>query len=91
VACYQAARREVAEVSHLSRARLSLARARRCSGPLACDLRLTPENKLYFIEANPNPILSGDEDFALSAAKAGLPYPDLIERIVRLGIRAIRD
>jgi D-alanine-D-alanine ligase len=55
------------------------------------DLRLTPENKLYFIEANPNPILADDEDFALAAAKAGLPYPDLIERIVRLGIRTIRD
>jgi D-alanine-D-alanine ligase len=55
------------------------------------DLRLTSENKLYFIEANPNPILADDEDFALAGAKAGLPYPDLIERIVRLGIRSIRD
>jgi D-alanine-D-alanine ligase len=35
------------------------------------DLRLTPENKLYFIEANPNPILADDEDFALAAGKAG--------------------
>src|SRR6478735_8167978 len=43
------------------------------------DLRLTPENKLYFIEANPNPILSDDEDFALAAGKAGLSYPQLIE------------
>ncbi len=41
------------------------------------DLRLTPENKLYFIEANPNPILANDEDFALAAGKAGLPYPQL--------------
>jgi D-alanine-D-alanine ligase len=28
------------------------------------DLRLTPDNKVYFIEANPNPILAADEDFA---------------------------
>jgi D-alanine-D-alanine ligase len=55
------------------------------------DLRLTSENKLYFIEANPNPILADDEDFALSAAKAGLPYPELIDRIVRLGMRTVRD
>ncbi len=48
------------------------------------DLRLSPENKLYFIEANPNPILAADEDFAQSAAKAGLPYPQLIDRIIRL-------
>jgi len=55
------------------------------------DLRLTADNKMYFIEANPNPILADDEDFALSAAKAGLPYPDLIERIVRQGMAAVRD
>ncbi len=48
------------------------------------DLRLSPENKLYFIEANPNPILAEDEDFAQAAAKAGLPYPELIDRIIRL-------
>ncbi|PYL42293.1 MAG: hypothetical protein DMF42_07320, partial [Verrucomicrobia bacterium] len=55
------------------------------------DLRLAPENKLYFIEANPNPILADDEDFALSAARAGLPYPQLIDRIVRLGMKTVRD
>jgi D-alanine-D-alanine ligase len=55
------------------------------------DLRLTSENKLYFIEANPNPILADDEDFALAAVKAGLPYPQLIERIARQGINTLRD
>ena len=55
------------------------------------DLRLTPENKLYFIEANPNPILADDEDFALAAGKAGLPYPQLIDRIVRQGMTTVRD
>ena len=50
------------------------------------DLRLTADNRVYFIEANPNPILADDEDFALSAGKAGLPYPQLIDRIVRQGI-----
>ncbi|PYL08765.1 MAG: hypothetical protein DME34_03880, partial [Verrucomicrobia bacterium] len=54
------------------------------------DLRLTPENQIYFIEANPNPHLASDEDFALSAGKAGLPYPRLIERIVRLGMKTVR-
>src|SRR5712672_1788458 len=53
------------------------------------DLRLTPENKLYFIEANPNPILAADEDFALAAGKAGLPYPRLIDRIARQGMQAV--
>ncbi len=55
------------------------------------DLRLTPANEVYFIEANPNPILAADEDFALSAGKAGLAYPQLIDRIVRQGMKTVRD
>jgi len=55
------------------------------------DLRLTAENKLYFIEANPNPHLAADEDFAQAAEKAGLPYPRLIDRIIRLGMKTLRD
>lgn len=54
------------------------------------DLRLTPKNEIYFIEANPNPILAEDEDFAQAAAKAGLPYPQLIDRIIRQGMNTVR-
>jgi len=54
------------------------------------DLRLTANNEVYFIEANPNPILAADEDFALSALKAGVSYPQLIDRIARHGLRAER-
>lgn len=54
------------------------------------DLRLTSANEIYFIEANPNPILAADEDFAQSALKAGFTYPELLEQIVRLGLRATR-
>src|SRR5687767_15760755 len=49
------------------------------------DLRLNARNEVYFIEANPNPILAPDEDFAQSATKSGLTYPQLIDRIARLG------
>ena len=55
------------------------------------DLRLTPDNQLFFIEANPNPILADDEDFALAAGKAGLSYPQLIDRIARQGLKTVRD
>lgn len=55
------------------------------------DLRLTPKNEVYFIEANPNPILAADEDFAQSASKSGLAYPQLIDRIIRLGLSTVRD
>jgi D-alanine-D-alanine ligase len=54
------------------------------------DLRLTAANEMYFIEANPNPILAADEDFALAAGKAGLTYPQLIDRIIRQGMKAAR-
>ena len=54
------------------------------------DLRLAADNKFYFIEANPNPILAEDEDFAQAAAKAGLPYPQLIDRIIRHGMKTVR-
>jgi len=55
------------------------------------DLRLTTANEVYFIEANPNPILAADEDFAQSAGKAGLPYPQLIDRIIRNGMKTLRS
>ena len=55
------------------------------------DLRLTTDNKVYFIEANPNPILAADEDFAQSAGKAGLPYPQLIDRIISHGMKTLRS
>ena len=55
------------------------------------DLRVTPANEIYFIEANPNPILAADEDFAQSALKAGIAYPQLIERILRTGMKTVRE
>lgn len=55
------------------------------------DLRLTPTGELYFIEANPNPMLAADEDFSQSAARAGISFPQLIQRIVRLGLATNRE
>ena len=55
------------------------------------DLRLTAADEIVFIEANPNPFLAADEDFAQSALRAGLAFPQLIERILRLGMRAERE
>ncbi len=55
------------------------------------DLRVTANNEVYFIEANPNPILAEDEDFAQSALKANLVYPQLIERILHTGMKTVRN
>ena len=38
------------------------------------------------IEANATPDVADDEDFALSARKAGLTYPKLLQRILNLGL-----
>src|SRR4030095_16852903 len=50
------------------------------------DIRLTPANEVFFIEANPNPFIAKDEDFALSASKAGISYEALIQKILNYGL-----
>jgi D-alanine-D-alanine ligase len=56
------------------------------SGYARIDLRLTPEDELYVLEANPNPELSYGGEFAESAEAAGLSYEQVIQRILSLGI-----
>ncbi len=56
------------------------------SGYARLDLRMTDEGHLYVIEANASPDIADDEDFALSAKKAGLDYPKLLQRIVNLAL-----
>ncbi len=51
------------------------------------DYRLSHDGKIYFLEANPNPELAQYEELAEAAAKAGLTYPMLIQRILNLGLR----
>jgi D-alanine-D-alanine ligase len=57
------------------------------SGYARIDLRVTDDGRVYVLEANPNPDLSAPEDFAKSAEAAGLSYPKLLEKILRLGLR----
>ncbi|HJT87608.1 MAG TPA: ATP-grasp domain-containing protein [Bryobacteraceae bacterium] len=47
------------------------------------DVRVTAQNEVYVIEANPNPCLAHDEDFAQSAAASGLEYDALIQEILQ--------
>jgi len=48
------------------------------------DLRVTPEEEIFVIEANPNCYLEQKSEFATAAQKSGLEYPALIGRIVEL-------
>jgi D-alanine-D-alanine ligase len=46
------------------------------------DVRLTPSGEIVTIEANPNPSLAREDDFAQSAAAAGMDYDALIQKIL---------
>ncbi len=48
------------------------------------DLRIKDEKDVVFLEANPNPSLSQDDDFPSSARLAGISFDKMIERIVHL-------
>ena len=56
------------------------------SGYARMDLRLTPDGRVYVLEANPNPNLEYGEDFSESAEKAGLSYEAMLSRIISLGL-----
>ena len=62
-------------------------RALDLSGYARIDLRMDADNRVYVIEANPNPNLAYGEDFAESAEVAGTSYERLLERIMTLGMR----
>ncbi len=58
------------------------------NGYARMDLRISRDGKIYVLEANPNPGIASIDDCAMSAEKAGMKYPQLIQRILNLGLRA---
>jgi D-alanine-D-alanine ligase len=57
------------------------------TGYARLDFRLRPDGSLYFLEANPNPEIAMGEEFASAAKEAGIDYPELLQRILNLGLR----
>jgi D-alanine-D-alanine ligase len=57
------------------------------SGYARIDLRLDDAGRLFVLEANPNPQIARKEDFADAAARAGVDYPALLQRILSIGMR----
>src|SRR6202035_711136 len=51
------------------------------------DFRLSTDGTPYFLEANPNPEIAEGQEFALSAKLDGIEYPDLLHRILTLGMQ----
>jgi D-alanine-D-alanine ligase len=73
----------VARLDKLSR---RIYRALGLSGYARMDFRVTEAGEVYVLEANANPNLEAAEDFAESARAAGMPYNDLLERLMALGL-----
>jgi D-alanine-D-alanine ligase len=64
-------------------------RALGMSGYARLDYRVTENGDAYLLEANPNPQIAKDEDFARSAAHIGISYTELIDQLLRLGMRYV--
>ena len=56
------------------------------SGYARLDFRMREDGKFFLIEANPNPQMREDEDFAQSAKLSGITYVKLVNEIIRAGL-----
>jgi D-alanine-D-alanine ligase len=66
-------------------------RAMYLDGYARIDLRLAEDQTPYFLEANPNPDIGPDQEFAQAALHDGMDYGTLLERILALGIERARN
>ncbi len=57
------------------------------TGYARLDFRLTEPGQVHFLEANPNPEIAADEEFAAAAAAAGIPFEKMLQRFLGLGMR----
>jgi D-alanine-D-alanine ligase len=73
-------------LERLSRTALECARIFRLVGYARVDFRMDERGDLYVLEVNPNPDISPDAGMPRAARAAGIPYPELVGEILRLGI-----
>jgi D-alanine-D-alanine ligase len=71
------------KVQHLSK---RIYRLLSLSGYARLDYRMTESGQFYLLEANPNPQIAKNEDFADSVAHAGTGYDQLLQKIITLGL-----
>ena len=72
--------------ARLDRMSRRMYRALGLTGYARMDFRMREDGSLYALEANANPHLAQDEDFARSAEAAGRNYGELLDSIVKLGL-----
>ena len=73
-------------VEAIKRAAKRIYRTLDLDGYARIDFRLSADGIPYYIEANPNAEIARSEEFASAAKHDGLDYPDLIQRILALGL-----
>lgn len=73
---------EQATINSMSELARKIYRIFGLNGYARIDIRLTPSGQIYFLEANPNPSIARENDFAKAAVAHGFTYEDLIGRIV---------
>jgi D-alanine-D-alanine ligase len=72
------------QIQHLAK---RVYRALGLSGYARIDLRMDNGGSLYVLEANPNPQIARNEDFADSAEGAEYRYEDLLQELLNAGLR----
>ena len=77
-------------VDRLVRTTRRLYRLLLLTGYARIDYRLRADGELFFLEANPNPEIAPEEEFASAAAAAGIEYPQLLQKFLNLGLSASR-
>lgn len=75
-----------ATVKQLHRVSKRIYRRLDMRGYARLDFRIDDTGKAWFLEANPNPDIAQDEEFATSARLDGLKYNDLLRRVVKLAL-----
>lgn len=60
------------------------------SGYARLDYRVNADGQCYLLEANPNPNIAQNDEFATSAKAIGLEYGPLIDKILQVGLRLKR-
>jgi D-alanine-D-alanine ligase len=73
-------------ITQLDKLSRRIYRALGLTGYARMDFRVSAEGQVYVLEANANPNLEAEEDFAQSARAAGIVYDDLLARLMTLGL-----
>ncbi len=78
------------QAAHLEHVSKRIYKTLELSGYARIDFRLGGDGQFYFLEANPNPEIAEREEFASAAKAGGVSYPELLQRIINLGMRQQR-